>query len=111
VHSIHVEIRSRPFSSSIPAASRFGLSSHFSFSLKLDEQQVTKMHEEGRPYETIRIPLQHSAERPRELNHIRGSHVRWRKFSISLESCERAVDDDAGIALRRLEFPSEEFVA
>jgi hypothetical protein len=56
------------------------------------------MHEQRRPDKTIRVPLQHPAERPCELNHG-GSHLGWRRFRVFVESRECSVDDDAGIAL------------
>jgi hypothetical protein len=57
------------------------------------------MHEQRRPDKTIRVPLQHPAERPCELNHGCGSHLGWRRFRVFVESRECSVDDDAGIAL------------
>jgi hypothetical protein len=57
------------------------------------------MHEQRRPDKTIRVPLQHPAERPCELNHGCGSHLGWRRFRVFVESCECSVDDDVGIAL------------
>jgi predicted SnoaL-like aldol condensation-catalyzing enzyme len=77
----------------------FPVSSVFSSSFELDEQEVKKMHEQRRPDKTIRVPLQDPAERPCELNHGCGSHLGWRRFRVFVESRECSVDDDAGIAL------------
>jgi hypothetical protein len=50
-------------------------SSFFSSSFELDEEKVTKMHEERRADKAIRIMVQHAAERPGEFNHVGWSHV------------------------------------
>jgi hypothetical protein len=63
----------------------------------LDEEEIAKVHQEGRADEAIRVPLEHSTKGPGQLDQVRRRHLGRRRIGGPLE---RSLEREARLALR-----------